>query len=87
MQALPADAMSATPLRGSTGYAFDLERLLLEAANSVYATRNQVTARGIRQLWHGLCNYINVCLKSRKVWYAGISACSSIICLQHIAVP
>jgi hypothetical protein len=39
----------------------------VEVANSVYAVRNHVSLAALRQLWNGLCNFVNVSLKSHKV--------------------
>jgi hypothetical protein len=41
--------------------------LVVEVANSVYAVRNHVSLAALRQLWNGLCNFVNVSLKSHKV--------------------
>lgn len=70
------DIMAASPLFSGAGYAFDNERLVVEVANSVYAIRNQVTPRGVRQLWQGLCEYINATLRSHKESDSGLFNCS-----------
>jgi hypothetical protein len=49
-------------------YAYDSERLVVEVANSVYAVQNHISISGLRQLWNGLANFVNVSLKSHKVW-------------------
>jgi hypothetical protein len=59
--------MAASALLGRTPYAYDSERLVVEVANSVYAVRNHISLAGLRQLWNGLGNFINVSLKSHKV--------------------
>lgn len=46
---------------------YDSEQLVVEVANSVYAVRNHISLAGLRQLWNGLANFINVSLKSHKV--------------------
>jgi len=50
-----------------SGYPYDNDRLLVDVANSTYAIRNQITARGVRALWNNLCTYINHSMKQRKV--------------------
>lgn len=57
----------ASTLFGRPPYAYDSERLVVEVANSVYAVRNHISIQGLRQLWTGLANFINVSLKSHKV--------------------
>lgn len=59
--------MAASTLFGRPPYAYDSERLVVEVANSVYAVRNHISLAGLRQLWNGLANFINVSLKSHKV--------------------
>jgi hypothetical protein len=59
--------MAASALLGRAPYAYDSERLVVEVANSVYAVRNHISLAGLRQLWNGLGNFINVSLKSHKV--------------------
>jgi hypothetical protein len=59
--------MAASLLYGRSGFEYDTEKLVVEAGNSIYAIRNQISPRAVRHLWHGLCNYINVCIRSRKV--------------------
>ena len=59
--------MATGPLLSRTAYNYDEQKLVEEASNSVFALRNQVTPRGIRQLWHGMCSYINMCLRAHKV--------------------
>jgi hypothetical protein len=46
---------------------YDNEKLVTEVANSVFAIRNHVSPAGIRQLWNGLCSFINISLRSHKV--------------------
>ena len=48
-------------------YPYDNDRLLVDAANSTYAIRNQITPRGVRALWTNLCSYIGTSLRCRKV--------------------
>lgn len=57
----------ASTLFGRPPAAYDSERLVVEVANSVYAVRNHISIAGLRQLWNGLANFINVSLKSHKV--------------------
>lgn len=64
--------MAASLLGGAGLATTDNERLVIEVANSIYAIRNQISPRGVRQLWHGLCNFISICLRSHRV-----SLCSS----------
>lgn len=52
-------------LRG--GYPYDNDRLLVDVANSTYAIRNQITARGVRSLWSSLSAYVSASLRQRKV--------------------
>eukprot|EP00775_Hariotina_reticulata_P010373 gene10373-10531_t len=47
-------------------FVYDNERLVTEVANSVFAIRNHVSPAGIRQLWNGLCSFINISLRSHK---------------------
>ncbi|WIA29376.1 hypothetical protein OEZ86_011880 [Tetradesmus obliquus] len=44
----------------------DNDRLVTEASSSVFAQRNHISPAGIRHLWNGLSNFINVSLKSHK---------------------
>jgi len=57
----------ASTLFGRPSYAYDSERLVVEVANSVFAVRNHISLTGLRQLWNGLANFINISLKSHKV--------------------
>lgn len=61
----PPGAMSAIFAR--SGYPYDNDRMLVDVANSTYAIRNQITARGVRALWATLCNYINSSMLAHKV--------------------
>jgi hypothetical protein len=54
----------------------DNERLVAEASSSVFAQRNHISPAGIRHLWNGLSNFINVSLKSHKVCRPGTDAAS-----------
>jgi hypothetical protein len=60
-----------------SGYPYDNDRLLVDVANSTYAIRNQITARGVRALWNNLCSYVNTSLKQRKVCFGSGVAISS----------
>ena len=52
---------------GRPPHAYDAEALVAEVANSVWAARNHISVAGLRQLWHGLANFIHVSIKSHKV--------------------
>ncbi|GBF98762.1 hypothetical protein Rsub_11168 [Raphidocelis subcapitata] len=49
-----------------SSYPYDNDRLLVDAANNVYAIRNQITPRGVRALWASLCSYVNSSLRLKK---------------------
>lgn len=85
--------MAASTLFGRPPYAFDSERLVVEVANSVYAVRNHISLAGLRQLWNGLANFINVSIKSHKVCVTSSSplarmlACIGCLALQQQQHP
>lgn len=54
-------------LPGRPMFVCDNEKLVADASNSVFAVRNHISPSGIRHLWNGLSNFINVSLKSHKV--------------------
>jgi hypothetical protein len=57
----------ASALFLKAGYPYCNDTLLVDVANSTYAIRNQITARGVRGLWTTLSNYINCSLRAHKV--------------------
>jgi hypothetical protein len=55
------------------GHPYCNESLLVDVANSTYAIRNHITARGVRALWATLSAYVNSSLRAHKVrdWRVG----------------
>ncbi|KAF6262503.1 hypothetical protein COO60DRAFT_1624922 [Scenedesmus sp. NREL 46B-D3] len=58
--------MAYSGLGQRPSFVCDNERLVTEASSSVFALRNHISPAGIRHLWNGLSNFINVSLKSHK---------------------
>jgi hypothetical protein len=46
---------------------FDSERLVQEAANSVFAVRNAVDLAALRRLWRGVADFCSASIASHKV--------------------
>jgi hypothetical protein len=68
---------SASSVFGRSPAVCDAESLVVEVANSVYAVRNHISVAGLRQLWAGLANFVNVSLKSHKVGVACGRSCAA----------